>query len=44
LEEEAKEDAVSGLSQLWSIVKEAADFSNVYDKESDAKINQVDFY
>lgn len=44
LKQEAEEDAKTGFSKLWSIVKEAADFSNIYDKEVDGEIDGNKFY
>ena len=44
LQQEAEEDSKTGFSKLWNIVKDAADFSYIYDKEPDANINNTDFY
>ena len=44
LKQEAEEDARTGFSNLWHTVKEAADFSNIYDKEIDGEIDGDKFY
>lgn len=44
LKQEAEEDAKTGFSNLWTIVKDAADFSGIYDKEIDGEIDGHKFY